>query len=167
MCQKTCKHSAITFLNLLTVRQDFGGGPAGPVYQQQLNVSVRYAKKKFPDEFYYSFTMRGHDISNILEKIESEATPIVTYIAAFKQQGQNQPKLVAIADEELQQNLVGTENQQESKISSNHVQRQINNIAVPSKIFRPPWKSEDCKRAAREAGICHAKGDIIRRTREI
>ncbi len=121
--------------------------------------------------FRMNFTILSLCVAMIFQiswkKIESEATPIVTYIAAFKQQGQNQPKLVAIADEELQQNLVGTENQQESKISSNHVQRQINNIAVPSKIFRPPWKSEDCKRAAREAGICHAKGDIIRRTREI
>ena len=44
------------------------------MYQQQLNVLVRWAESEFPDRFSEAFTRSGHDISNILQQIKDESS---------------------------------------------------------------------------------------------
>ena len=138
--------------------QDFGDGPGGAVYQQRLNVILRYFRKIYPDDFYNQFTAFGHDISDILQQIESESTPMATVVVGSEEQDQDEPDTSAVADEESEENPAANKDQQEIT-ASDKVQEEVrNNPTAVRKFFKGLWKSKNHEMDLQEVGIHHAEG---------
>lgn len=138
--------------------QDFGDGPVGAVYQHKLNAFLRYSIKEYPDHFLDAFTEEGHDISVILQQIESESALMVTDTAGSEEQDKGQHACLETADEKIQEILVAAADQQEST-ALNVVQLEIeNNPTVTRKIFKAPWKTRNRETISRKAGIRGAEG---------
>ena len=122
--------------------QDFGDGPGGAVYQQRLNDILRYFRKIYPDDFYNQFTAFGHVISDILQQMESESTPMATVVVGSEEQNQDEPDTSAVADEETEENPAGNRN----------------NPTAVRKFFKGLWKSKNHEMDLQEVGIHHAEG---------
>ncbi|KJA16995.1 hypothetical protein HYPSUDRAFT_1045692 [Hypholoma sublateritium FD-334 SS-4] len=128
-------------------RLDFGDGPGGIIYQQQLNVIVRYASKKHPDSL--ETLRRHHNISEILSQIEGQSVPLADSDTAEEQ---DQLESMEAAYDKPKGILEATRDWQESA-AANKEQREIKNYPLARKIFRGIWKSEDRSTETREWGI--------------
>ncbi|KJA14255.1 hypothetical protein HYPSUDRAFT_208848 [Hypholoma sublateritium FD-334 SS-4] len=121
-------------------RLDFGDGPGGTVYRQQLNVIVRHVSKKQP------FAMRGierdHKISDILDQIARESAKTETDMEAEQQELNATAAASPAANGEQQESAAANEEQLEIKKQSSSAR----------KIFRKMWRSTDREAEAQEAG---------------
>ncbi len=92
--------------------QDFDDGPGGAIYQLKLNAFVRYCRKKYPDDFQDEFTYYNLGISDILQQIESESTPMATGMVGSEEQDQNLQDVSMAANRELEENPAENDNQE-------------------------------------------------------
>lgn len=137
----------IVVLDLLTAIQDFGSGSGsgGTIYQQQLNIIVRYFLKKRPNQL--DGLGKCHKISEILRQIENESTQI----RADMEQEETQPEPAVVADKKLEESLAAKKKCQESPAPNEEQQETKKHSSLAHTVLRSMWKSKNQYTAAQEA----------------